>query len=169
MVRVSRACSSRWPMMPRRCAATALHRYAPMFVVEVCTLGVPSASRLSAGRPEPGSVIAASDAHVCTAYWRSWASPAPVLARAPPAPIATSSAASAATAPTLDRMAAPFPGRRPGEAAGGQADDRLWGGAAAPRPAQADRSASVGDRRAARVAGYRPAAAPMTIAAAKPP
>src|SRR3954451_16193526 len=42
-----------------------------MLVVDVWTLGVPSASRLSAGRPLSGSVIATSDAHVCAAYPRS--------------------------------------------------------------------------------------------------
>jgi hypothetical protein len=38
-----------------------------MFVVEVWTLVVPSASRLSAGNPESGSVMAANDAHVSCA------------------------------------------------------------------------------------------------------
>jgi hypothetical protein len=38
-----------------------------MFVVEVCTLVVPSAFRLSAGSPERASVIAAIDAHVSCA------------------------------------------------------------------------------------------------------
>ena len=38
-----------------------------MFVVDVCTLVVPSAFRASAGSPEAGSVIAANDAHVARA------------------------------------------------------------------------------------------------------
>src|ERR1700755_3088908 len=70
-VRPSRATSSRWEMIPSRCAATALHMYAPMLVVDVCTLVVPSALRMSAGNPEAGSVIAAIDAHVVWAYRRS--------------------------------------------------------------------------------------------------
>src|ERR1700742_3972159 len=55
-------------MIPSRWAATALHMYAPMFVVDVCTLVVPSALRMSAGNPDAGSVIAAIDAHVSWAY-----------------------------------------------------------------------------------------------------
>src|SRR3954453_12837779 len=42
-----------------------------MLVVDVWTLGVPSAWRLSAGRPLSGSVIATSDAQVSAAYPRS--------------------------------------------------------------------------------------------------
>jgi hypothetical protein len=38
-----------------------------MFVVDVCTLRVPSASRLSAGSPDCLSVIATNDAHVSRA------------------------------------------------------------------------------------------------------
>ena len=41
--------------------------YAPMFVVEVCTLRVPLALRLSAGSPLCSSVIAANDAHLPSA------------------------------------------------------------------------------------------------------
>src|SRR3954451_10860905 len=47
-----RATPSAWLIRPRRSAATALHMYAPMLVVEVCTLRDPSASRLSAGSPD---------------------------------------------------------------------------------------------------------------------
>jgi hypothetical protein len=54
-------------MIPRRSATTVLHMYAPMFVVDVWTLAVPSAFRLSAGRPVFGSVIATNEAHVCSA------------------------------------------------------------------------------------------------------
>ena len=39
-----------------------------MFVVDVWTLVVPSALRMSAGRPDCSSVIAANDAHVVSAY-----------------------------------------------------------------------------------------------------
>jgi hypothetical protein len=38
--------------------------YAPMFVVEVWTLREPSASRMSAGRPDRRSVMASNDFHV---------------------------------------------------------------------------------------------------------
>ena len=38
--------------------------YAPMFVVDVCTLVLPSALRMSAGSPDCASVIATNDAHV---------------------------------------------------------------------------------------------------------
>src|SRR4051794_3754275 len=68
---VMRATASACPMVPSRSTTTVLHRYAPMFVVEVWTLGVPSAWRLSAGRPLSGSVIATSDAQVSAAYPRS--------------------------------------------------------------------------------------------------
>ena len=54
-------------MIPRRSATTVLHMYAPMFVVDVWTLRVPSAARLSAGSPDDGSVIATNDAQVCSA------------------------------------------------------------------------------------------------------
>ena len=64
----SRSTSSFLRMIPSRSAATALHMYAPMFVVDVCTLVVPSALSTSAGRPEFSSVIAANDAHVVSAY-----------------------------------------------------------------------------------------------------
>ena len=63
-VRAARSRSSRLPMIPSRSAATALHRYAPMFVVDVCTSRRPSANSWSVGRPDAGSVIAAIDAHV---------------------------------------------------------------------------------------------------------
>ena len=63
-VRDSRFTSSRFEMKPSRCAATALHMYAPMLVVEVWTLVLPSLFRTSAGRPEERSVIATNDAHV---------------------------------------------------------------------------------------------------------
>jgi hypothetical protein len=42
-----------------------------MLVVEVWTLRVPSAFRMSAGRPDLASVIASNDAHVALAYSRS--------------------------------------------------------------------------------------------------
>src|SRR3954452_14157163 len=42
-----------------------------MFVVDVCTLVVPSPFRVSAGSPDERSVMAANDAHVRSAYWRS--------------------------------------------------------------------------------------------------
>ena len=58
-------------MRPSSSAATALHMYAPMFVVEVCTLVVPSALRMSAGRPERSSVMATKDSQVPFAYARS--------------------------------------------------------------------------------------------------
>ena len=63
-MRDSRFTSSRFETMPSRSAATALHMYAPMFVVEVWTLVLPSLFRMSAGRPEERSVIATNDAHV---------------------------------------------------------------------------------------------------------
>ena len=65
----SRMTSSFSEMMPRRWAATALHMYAPIFVVDVCTLRLPWLVRTSAGRPERPSVIATKDAHVRFAYW----------------------------------------------------------------------------------------------------
>src|SRR5829696_5846710 len=78
-----------------------------MFVVEVWTLVVPSLLRMSAGSPDRGSVIAAKDAHVRSAYWCSslplWA----FLADACPTGMSTSSATSAAK--DLTRMSAPFP------------------------------------------------------------
>ena len=66
-VRDSRATSSLSSMKPSRCATTALHMYAPMFVVEVWTLVVPSALSTSAGSPLFASVIATKDAHVSLA------------------------------------------------------------------------------------------------------
>jgi hypothetical protein len=54
-------------MIPSRSAATALQRYAPTFVVEVCTERPPSPSSTSAGSPLRWSVIAANDAHVSRA------------------------------------------------------------------------------------------------------
>src|SRR4051812_14054529 len=41
-----------------------------MFVVDVCTLRVPSTPRESAGRPVRSSVMATNDAHVAAAYSR---------------------------------------------------------------------------------------------------
>src|SRR3954471_12281139 len=70
-VRCIRDTSSRCEMKPSRRATTALHMYAPMFVVDVCTLVLPSPFRLSAGSPDDRSVMAANDAHVRSAYWRS--------------------------------------------------------------------------------------------------
>jgi hypothetical protein len=67
MVLPSRSTVSPWPMMPSRSATSALHMYAPMFVVEVCTLRVPSNFSVSAGSPLCASVIAANDAHVPSA------------------------------------------------------------------------------------------------------
>ena len=54
-----------------------------MFVVDVCTLRVPSRPRLSAGSPLL-SVIATNEAHVLEAYWYNvaFALGAPVLAAA---------------------------------------------------------------------------------------
>ena len=63
----SRSTVSRWPMIPSRSATSALHMYAPMFVVDVCTLRVPSALSESAGSPLRASVIATNDAHVPSA------------------------------------------------------------------------------------------------------
>ena len=54
-------------MMPSSSATTALHMYAPMFVVDVWTLRVPSLSRMSAGSPLPASVIASNERHVPSA------------------------------------------------------------------------------------------------------
>ena len=70
--------ASRWPMMPSRSATSALHMYAPMFVVEVCTLRVPSALERVRRQAGPSSVIATNDAHVPA---RSGA------ARSPPSPV----------------------------------------------------------------------------------
>ena len=66
-VRPSRSTVSRWPMIPSRSATSALHMYAPMFVVEVWTLVLPSALSASAGSPLRASVIATNDAHVVCA------------------------------------------------------------------------------------------------------
>src|SRR5689334_1929958 len=74
-VRDSREISSGCLMMPSRRATTALHMYAPMFVVDVCTLVVPSEFRLSAGSPDDGSVMATNDAHVRWAYCRNGSRP----------------------------------------------------------------------------------------------
>src|SRR4051794_37538560 len=54
-VRDRRDTSSRRPMKPIFCATTALHMYAPMFVVDVCTDVVPSAFSASPGSPDVGS------------------------------------------------------------------------------------------------------------------
>ena len=64
IVRFSRATASRWPMIPSRSAATALHRPAPMLVGEVGVLRTPCLSTKSAGSPVCSSVIATIDAHV---------------------------------------------------------------------------------------------------------
>src|SRR5687767_1878993 len=89
-------------MIPSRSATTVLHMYAPMLVVDVCTLAVPSALRLSAGRPVLASVIATKDAQVCSAYPRKvarWAALSPELA----APVVAGNAAAAMT--SADRIA----------------------------------------------------------------
>jgi hypothetical protein len=67
IVRRIRLTSSRWPMIPSCSAATALHMYAPMFVVDVCTLVVPSVLSASGGRPVRSSVIAANERQVPSA------------------------------------------------------------------------------------------------------
>jgi hypothetical protein len=67
IVRSRRETSSSWPMIPSRSAATALHMYAPMFVVEVCTERDPSSPSTSAGSPLSSSVIATNEAHVVLA------------------------------------------------------------------------------------------------------
>ena len=77
-----RSTTSAWPTIPSRSAATALHMYAPMLVVDVCTDRLPSASRMSAGRPLRSSVIATNDAHVSRAYRPSVASPVSAAAGA---------------------------------------------------------------------------------------
>ena len=95
-------------MKPSRSATTALHMYAPMFVVEVCTLRVPSALRMSDGSPDRSSVIATNDAHVFAAYslsWRSLPPCPPPVAAACPAGTSTNAATSAAT--LLLRMNSP--------------------------------------------------------------
>ena len=46
---------------------TALHMYAPMFVVEVWTLVLPSAVEDVGRQPGRSSVIATNDAHVSSA------------------------------------------------------------------------------------------------------
>ena len=56
-----------WVMIPSRSATMALHMYAPMFVVDVSALVVPSAFSLSAGSPVVGLVMATKDAHVSRA------------------------------------------------------------------------------------------------------
>ena len=64
IVRFMRAASSRREMMPSRSAATALHMYAPMLVVDVCTSRSPPAWSWSVGSPLCSSVIATNDCHV---------------------------------------------------------------------------------------------------------
>ncbi len=54
-------------MIPSFSATTALHMYAPMLVVDVWTLRVPSRSRMSLGKPERSSVIATNERHVPSA------------------------------------------------------------------------------------------------------
>jgi len=54
-------------MIRSRSAATALHMYAPMLVVDVCTLRVPSRPKMSGGRPLCSSVIAANERQVPSA------------------------------------------------------------------------------------------------------
>ena len=101
-------------MIPVFRAATALQRYAPMFVVDVWTLRVPSSARLSATSPLPSYVIAAIEAHVSAAYRRmTRVSPSPPAAPAsraapadPGAPVMTSPVTAAATRTRLWRMAA---------------------------------------------------------------
>jgi hypothetical protein len=74
-----------------------------MFVVEVWTLRLPSLSRMSAGSPESGSVIAASEAQVRSAYSCSL----PSRAGAPAAGTRISSKTSAAR--NVARMLIPLP------------------------------------------------------------
>src|SRR3954468_12753332 len=87
-------------MRPSRRAATALHMYAPMLVVEVLTSRVPSAFSASVGRPVRSSVIATNDAQVPRAYSRRSASFEPPRADAV-AGNNSDNAASTATNPTL--------------------------------------------------------------------
>jgi hypothetical protein len=63
----SRATVSRRSTIPSSRATSVLHMYAPMFVVEVWTLRLPSAARLSAGNPDCGSVIASNERQVSAA------------------------------------------------------------------------------------------------------
>src|SRR3954453_14887764 len=73
-----------------------------MLVVEVWTLRVPSASRLSAGRPECSSVMAMNEAHVVRAYpASSWS---PDLACAAPAPTLPNTINAPHTATTLRKF-----------------------------------------------------------------
>jgi hypothetical protein len=67
MVRDSRATASRRSTMPSSRATSVLHMYAPMLVVEVWTLRVPSAARMSAGSPDRGSVMASKERQVSAA------------------------------------------------------------------------------------------------------
>ena len=67
IVRRSRDTSSERRMMPSRSAVTALHMYAPMLVVDVWTERLPSLSRMSLGRPDCSSVIAANERQVSSA------------------------------------------------------------------------------------------------------
>ena len=71
-----------------------------MLVVDVCTLRLPSALRMSAGSPERSSVMAFSDAHVACAYACSSRSCADASATGK----STSNATSVAT--NLDNMSA---------------------------------------------------------------
>src|SRR3954451_5417006 len=73
-----------------------------MLVVEVWTLRVPSASRLSAGRPECSSVMATNEAHVVRAYpASSWS---PDFACAAPAPTLPNTINAPHTATTLRKF-----------------------------------------------------------------
>ena len=111
-------------MIPSRSATSALHMYAPMLVVEVCTLRVPSASRRSAGSPERSSVIATNEAHVAVAYACNCSlAPAADPADTRAGVSMTSSTASTATLATpgrtaaaLRRMGPPPPRHPPNEA-----------------------------------------------------
>ena len=67
IVFVSRLTTSAWSTMPSFSAAMALHMYAPMLVVDVCTSVWPSSKSWSVGSPLSVSTIAVNDAQVCSA------------------------------------------------------------------------------------------------------
>src|SRR5262245_32175922 len=77
-----------------------------MFVVDVCTLVLPSALRTSAGSPDCGSVMAVNESQVRCAYWRSGS--LPPWAEAVATGTKTSTAATAATC--TKRMLPPLEG-----------------------------------------------------------
>src|SRR3954447_17013259 len=106
-VRDSRVTSSWLSMNPSRRAATALHMYAPMLVVDVWTLVVPSALSTSAGSPESVSTIAVNESHVrcATSCGDS------VAAEAPLTGTNTSSATSAAIGRIRSMANRRLPGR----------------------------------------------------------